>query len=750
MTDARGRWQCMGRILAAVGLASTWVGAGMVVVRDGEPSCSIVLPGSPSDTLQQTAAILREYIGKITGATLPIRPETGPADRFGIHLGDTLAARERLKGMPLEDSDGFAIGIDQRCAAIRGGSDRGTRFGVYRFLEEFLGCRWLAPDLDYVPKRSTLELAPVRRTFVPAFDMRVFKGTRESSAEWGIKMGMNGFFTKDTAERAGGCFYLPRENPGCHSYSRIIPAERYFDTHPEWFPLIDGTRRPGKVHGSQLCVTAPGLADEFAANVIALFDANPTCRAMSISPNDGRGWCDCSVCSALDKKLCGGRKTRQGLAAERPFRGDRVFWFANQVARRVARRYPDKLLFVLAYINYAEPPDTVVPLPNVVPWLCHYAPADYSRSIADPASEANAQFDRLLRKWAVRAPHLLFYSYVSKSMWWRLPRPIMRNFSADLKYLHSLGVRRYYCQSGLNDWVGDGPLHYVLARLLWDPTLDPGTIAQDWLEHMFGAAAPSMRAYYASLESAVAETGRPYSDNPPSQVPGLFSRARLDEARERLTEALDSSDDPEVRDRITRITGIFDYGCAMIRGIEAWDEYKKDMAPEAAAAARRNIEEALRLYNRREARRYLETLRITERFGVVASGWGDEERKGDRPCWNSDETGPGDEAAGWAMLALRIPDGERGLRLKMCVWGESDLSSIVVNTGGEGRSYAAGGIWTPVSPRVPLRKKPSWQWLEFTVPAALLPKAKEVVRVGMGGGDTQIWVSEVQVLDEER
>ena len=37
----------------------------------------------------------------------------------------------------------------------------------------------------------------------------------------------------------------------------------------------------------------------------------------------------------LDNRLCRGRMTKQGLGTDRPFRGDRVFWFANEVARRV-------------------------------------------------------------------------------------------------------------------------------------------------------------------------------------------------------------------------------------------------------------------------------------------------------------------------------------------------------------------------------------------------------------------------------
>lgn len=42
-------------------------------------------------------------------------------------------------------------------------------------------------------------------------------------------------------------------------------------------------------------------------------------------------------------------------------------------------------------------------------------------------------------------PNVLIYSYVSKSMWWQLPRPVLKSFAADIKYCHQLGIDRYFC-----------------------------------------------------------------------------------------------------------------------------------------------------------------------------------------------------------------------------------------------------------------------------------------------------------------
>ncbi|NOX56576.1 MAG: DUF4838 domain-containing protein, partial [Planctomycetes bacterium] len=439
------------------------------------------------------------------------------------------------------------------------------------------------------------------------------------------------------------------------------------------------------------------------------------------------------------------RTTKQGLASERPFRGDRVFWFANEVARRVARTYPDRSLLVLAYVNYAEPPDTVRPLPNVVPFLCHYAPADYSRPINDPRSEPNRQFNKLLRKWAKIAPQTTIYSYVSKSMWWRLPRPVLRPFAADIKYFYSLGLRRYYCQSSLTDWKLDGPLYYVIGRLLWDPSQDPQAIADEWIRLMFGLAAESMAEFYRSIDESVRKTGRPYSDHPPRDVPGLYDRPLLDQALAALERAEATPADRTVHDRIAGVAKVFRYGYHMIEALQQRHRFQTTGDPAALRAAREAGEKALSYVRVREAVRLVESFQAVIDLGVLATGFGPPEKKGGRRCWNSDETGKGDGRAGWASFVVQTPRTDRPLVIEMDVWGTSDLHHIVINTSGDGRSAASGSVWTPIRPQKPLSGKERWETLVFRIPPEALAAGKPFQRLGFGGSDSQVWISRIRV-----
>jgi len=721
----------------------------IVLVEDGRVASTIVVPRQANPTVRLAAEELAKYLKKMSGTGVSIVEEGQAVSGAAIHVGATGAAHTALPDELAKESDGIFVKADSGQLILCGGSARGTLFAVYRFLEQALGCRWLAPDVEFVPTCETIRVEPITITSAPVFSMRTFGPRHDSQRSWGLKMGMNGFFRAEDSDRTGNGYYLPKQVPGCHAYHRIVPSKRYFADHPEWFPFIRNKRVPGAIHGPQLCVTASGLADEFAKNVTAYFDGDPNLRLVSISPNDCRGWCVCEACLALDQRLCGGRTTKQGLASDRPFMGDRVFWFANEVAKRVAVKHPDKLLLVLAYLEYAESPDTVKPAANVVPWLCHFAPADYSRPINDPTSDPNAQFNAILTRWAKTAPHLLFYSYVSKSMWWRLPRPVARNFAADVKHLHALGIRRYYCQSSLYDWMEAGPLYYVVAKLLWDPTADTEAIIADWTQHMFGPAAEPMREFYAAVERAVRNTGQSYSDNPPRHVPGLYDFSEMDLALSKLNEAKVAATDEAVAARVKRVADVFRYGYHMTRCIETAARFKERPTKALMREAMGHGEKALAIMRHPEAAGFVSSLRMNDEMGVLSTGFGDTVELGGRRCWNTDETGLGDGRSGWAAFTLEVADTTKPLTVEMDVWGKSQFRSLLINTGGLGRSFNDGGIWTPVKPRPPLSGKEQWDNLVFVIPPELIAQGKPIQRFGLGAGDSQIWVAAIRVRSVE-
>lgn len=539
----------------------------------GRALAVVVVPENCNAAEGLAADNLVGYLQRMTAARFEIRSELrGGGAGFQIHVGATIAARQWLPADAAAQPERVLIRRIPEGLLLCGGGASGTQQAVWRFLE-LLGCRWLTPSPadELVPRSPELVLPANFRDVdtAPAFDWRLFRGVTPERAAWGEKMGFNGFFPPEHADRYPGSIFWPERAVGVHNFNQIIPLKDYVASHPEWFALLKG-ERPRSVADTprQLCLTAPGLVEEFTYRTQQFLNDRPGTTVMSISPEDGYGWCECAACRQLDQRLGGGRRAELVVGRSEPVVSDRLFWFCNQVAAKLEVSHPTVSLVVLAYVNYVEPPLTVRPAKNIVPFVCHYWPADHSRAIADPNSPANRRFHDILRRWAELCPQMMLYSYTGFSAWWRLPRPILRATAADIRLCRQLGIRRFYCQDVMEDWELNGPLHYVLGRLLSAPDADPDECMDEWLAGMFGTAAGAMRRHYELVERSVRKTGEGFFDDPRHQVPGLYDPVLLREARGALREAAAVAETGESRDRISRVAAVFERGYWLIRILE--------------------------------------------------------------------------------------------------------------------------------------------------------------------------------------
>ena len=83
------------------------------------------------------------------------------------------------------------------------------------------------------------------------------------------------------------------------------------------------------------------------------------------------------------------------------------------------------------------------------------------------------------------------------------------------------------------------------------------------------------------------------------------------------------------------------------------------------------------------------------------------------------------------------PDRSKPLVIEMDVWGESQLTSISINT--------RKNVWTPVRPQQRFSRKPQWDTLQFRIPPEALDKDRVAQHLGFGGADSQIWVAAIRV-----
>jgi hypothetical protein len=556
---------------AVIGLAnSTQAG---LLVADGNAFATIVVGATADDTERFAAQELQDYIRKATGAAIPIQ-STPQVGSINIYIGRaSLPADFHFELVPYDTlpvfaEEAFLICSRDNALYILGNGSRGTLYGVYEFLDRFVGVRWFFPGSagEYVPKLAKLELPDVNQQVKPGFEFRAFNLTsslwsNDDAVLWARRNRLN--VTRDGD--AGVAF------PGGHAYYRYLPPDVYFAAHPEYYALVSGQRRSAN---AQIETANPEVVKTFSENVASALRMKPV-PILSISPNDGYGWSESEEAKALDARL--------GTSID--IVTDRVFQFANEVAEQLAAEFPDTHLLSLAYVNYVSPPKSVKLLPQVIPWVAHYLPACYTHTMADPNDAANKQFSEYLEGWVNIAQRVYTYNYTNKWPGWvGLLRPVERVMAEDVKYQYAVGVRGYYGQSGGGNWALTGPTIYVTTRLLWNPALDSDQILSEYFEFMYAEAAEEMMAYHRELAQIWESADVHANANPNEEVPQIFALDDLARLRKQLVRAKEKAQSPLTLSRIDDQLALLDYTTAFINIVQLKRSFPDKSAVEKAWA----------------------------------------------------------------------------------------------------------------------------------------------------------------------
>lgn len=278
-----------------------------------------------------------------------------------------------------------------------------------------------------------------------------------------------------------------------HNLAGIFKPE-LFDTHPEFFPLIDGRRarpRPVRINWNPELGTVETV--EFAAAAAkAHFAARPEASSFSVGINDALRYGDSET-------------TRRWVYPPRYFRDmpvytDLVFNFTNQVAARVAETHPDKLIGALAYYWTEHPPSFPIH-PQVVPFLTADRSLLFDRAFR--REEAEVQ-----RAWARSgARRLGLYDYIY-GYGFVVPRLHTATLARHLREARRLGFTDYFAELGSN-WGLDGPQPWLVAQMLQDPEQSPRRLLDEYYRRFFRGAARPMRAYFELCERRWAGQGGP-------------------------------------------------------------------------------------------------------------------------------------------------------------------------------------------------------------------------------------------------
>ena len=125
----------------------------MIIVNEGVPFYDISISENANECVRFASEELRDFIKKCTGAELKIISRAENSDKPFISVGNT----EEYKKLGFKfdfstlNGDGFFIKTFGKNVYINAQCDRGVLFGVYDFIERFLGVRFVAKDTTFLP-----------------------------------------------------------------------------------------------------------------------------------------------------------------------------------------------------------------------------------------------------------------------------------------------------------------------------------------------------------------------------------------------------------------------------------------------------------------------------------------------------------------------------------------------------------------------------------------------------------------------
>jgi hypothetical protein len=419
------------------------------------------------------------FLQQISGAKLPIVSDREPLGAAEVILGDNAHLRQLGVQIDFQElgHEGYVLRVVGKHLVIAGGALRGNMYGVYGLLEDHLGCRWFAPDVSRIPQTQRLVLGPIDQKQVPVLEYREPFTFDCFDGDWCARNRVNSS-TGRLEEQHGGKIMFG-SGFFCHTFASLVPPDKYFKEHPEYFSLVGGKRQDGY---AQLCCTNEDVIRLCTEGILQGMRAHPEAFVFSVSQNDVDKHCECDRCQALAK---------QEDSQIAP-----VLALVNRVAEAAEKEFPDKAVETLAYQWTRRPPKNLRPRPNVIIRLCSIE-CCFAHPLDKCDSPANRAFCQDLEGWAKISDRLWIWDYVTDFSHYLLPFPNLRVRDDNIRLFVRNHVRGIFEQDTYNSPHSElAPLGgYLTAKYLWNPNYDEETALSEFLAAYYGPAAKPVRSY---------------------------------------------------------------------------------------------------------------------------------------------------------------------------------------------------------------------------------------------------------------
>ncbi|MCC6442649.1 MAG: DUF4838 domain-containing protein [Armatimonadetes bacterium] len=438
-------------------------------------SHAIVVPDKATAQEAHAARELAYHLELITGQALPILSESKADGKTALLVGNCRQSQKLDPALDLKSLGTEGIYLKSvGPSLILAGNRRGVLYAAYTFLEDYLGCRWFAPDCATWPMSGAIRVPQIGRRYLPPLEYRGTDYPRSLAADYSARNRYNGGNHRPDEPRGGHIGVLSL----AHTFDALVPPEKYFATHPEYYSEIDG-KRFGPQY-TQLCLTNPDVLKIAIAGVKQWIKDHPDKTIFSVSQNDWFNFCTCANCKAV--------------AEEEGSQAGPVLRFVNAVADAVREEHPEVAIETLAYQYTRKPPKIAKPRSNVIICLCSIECCFIHPLGSD---EFNKTFVDDIRGWNRICNRLYIWDYVINYAHSISPFPNLYVLKPNIEFFIQNGVKGIYEEACY--YTRGSELQelraYIMTKALWDPSCDTDRAIDEFCAAYYGAAGQYVREY---------------------------------------------------------------------------------------------------------------------------------------------------------------------------------------------------------------------------------------------------------------
>lgn len=234
----------------------------------------------------------------------------------------------------------------------------------------------------------------------------------------------------------------------------------YYNNNPEFY---------------KVCVSNPKVVDE----VIRKWKLAGSPDFWDLTPNDGKSFCTCDNCRALDLKYGGEMYEKEDI-----WRGyghvslsGRYVWFWNQVITRMREVNPKAMIGVFLYSNYLYPPKNIKVEPGVIGELVPGFHFEHWQQWLDAGVEEIAL----------------------RPNWWHMggcaPHSAIKKQGYYIEQARKNNMHHVFFDTVLEYWATQGLTYYITARLINDFDVTTEQAYSDYC-NAFAGASEQIREYF--------------------------------------------------------------------------------------------------------------------------------------------------------------------------------------------------------------------------------------------------------------